>query len=186
MPQIFLKFLYMNFSIHKILKFHYRLHKSPPRCTSLSHTNPLHTLTSYFFSMSRICLSIPNRFLHRGFPFKTLWLLINSGERYKATIFPYNRPWRLRGGEEVQLYPFFNLGARWCVWLTQRPGRFTPRKVTRFTFYRRLCGPQGRSGRVRKNPPPFCLNSYRVPYCHYNVWLTWDLRSSGLLRRVNC
>ena len=33
---------------------------------------------------------------------------------------------------------------------TPRPGRFTPRKETRYPFYRKLGGPLGRSGRVRK------------------------------------
>jgi hypothetical protein len=43
----------------------------------------------------------------------------------------------------------FNLGARWGGWLTPRPGRFIPGKETRYLFYRRLGGSQGRSGRVR-------------------------------------
>ena len=38
-------------------------------------------------------------------------------------------------------------------WLTPRPGRFTPRKETRYPLYRRLGGPEGRSGRVRKTRP---------------------------------
>jgi len=29
-------------------------------------------------------------------------------------------------GVEVQLYSFFNLGARWGGWSTPSPGRFTP------------------------------------------------------------
>jgi hypothetical protein len=33
-------------------------------------------------------------------------------------------------------------------WSTPRPGRFTPGK-NRYASYRRLAGPQGRSGRVR-------------------------------------
>jgi hypothetical protein len=33
------------------------------------------------------------------------------------------------------------------------PGRFTPGKETRYQFYRRLGGPQGRSGRMRKISP---------------------------------
>ena len=38
---------------------------------------------------------------------------------------------------------------------TPRPGRFTSEKETRYPFYRRLGGPQGRSGRVlRISPPP--------------------------------
>jgi len=38
-------------------------------------------------------------------------------------------------------------------WSTPRPGRFTPGKETRYPFYRRLSGPQGRSGLVRKISP---------------------------------
>jgi hypothetical protein len=39
-------------------------------------------------------------------------------------------------------------------WSTPRPGRFTPGKETQYPLYRRLGGPQGRSGRVRKISPP--------------------------------
>jgi hypothetical protein len=35
-------------------------------------------------------------------------------------------------------------------WLTSRPGRFTSSKDIRYPLYRRLGGPQGRCGRVRK------------------------------------
>ena len=38
-------------------------------------------------------------------------------------------------------------------WSAPRPGRFTPGK-TRYPLYRRLGGPQGRSGRVRKISSP--------------------------------
>jgi hypothetical protein len=39
-------------------------------------------------------------------------------------------------------------------WSTPRPSRFTPGKQTRYTLCRRLGGPQGRSGRMRKISPP--------------------------------
>ena len=42
----------------------------------------------------------------------------------------------------------------------QRPGRFTPEKVT---GYRRLGGPQGRSGRMRKISPPTGIRSQDRP-----------------------
>jgi hypothetical protein len=42
-------------------------------------------------------------------------------------------------------------GGRW--WMPQ-PGRFTPRKVTRYPLYMRLSGSQGQSGRVGKIAPP--------------------------------
>jgi hypothetical protein len=40
------------------------------------------------------------------------------------------------------------------VWLTPRPGRFTPAKKNRYSSDRRLDGPQGRPGRVWKISPP--------------------------------
>jgi hypothetical protein len=64
-----------------------------------------------------------------------------------------NRPRRHREGEEVQLYSFFNLGTRCGGWSTPRSGRFTSGK-TWYPLYRRVGGPQGRSGRVRKTSPP--------------------------------
>ena len=39
-------------------------------------------------------------------------------------------------------------------WLKPHPGHFTSGKGTRYPFYRRMGGPQGRSGRVRKISPP--------------------------------
>jgi len=38
-------------------------------------------------------------------------------------------------------------------WSTPRLGCFTPAKETQYPFYRRLGGPQGRSGQVRKISP---------------------------------
>jgi hypothetical protein len=38
-------------------------------------------------------------------------------------------------------------------WLTPRPGLFTPGKLVRYPLYRRLGGPQDRSGRVRRCRP---------------------------------
>jgi hypothetical protein len=40
----------------------------------------------------------------------------------------YNRLRKPRGGAEVQLYPFFNIGARYGGWSTPRPGHFAPGK----------------------------------------------------------
>ena len=41
-----------------------------------------------------------------------------------------------------------------CGWSTPRPGRFSPRKVTRYPLYRRLGGPHDQSGRVLDISPP--------------------------------
>ena len=49
-------------------------------------------------------------------------------------------------------------------WSTPRPALFTPEKETRYPFYRRLGGPQGRSGRVRKISPPTGIRSQDRPF----------------------
>jgi hypothetical protein len=45
------------------------------------------------------------------------------------------------GRVELELYSFFDLGARWGGWSTPRPDRFTPGKETRYPLYRRLLNP---------------------------------------------
>ena len=50
-------------------------------------------------------------------------------------------------------------------WSTPRLGRFTPGKETRYLSYRRLGGPEGRSGRVQKiSPPPVFDSGPSNPY----------------------
>jgi len=73
-----------------------------------------------------------------------------------------------RGGVELHLYSFFNLGARWGGW--PRPGRFTPGKETRYPLHRRLGGPQVRSGRGAENfaGPPNPLQIATPAY--KNAW----------------
>jgi hypothetical protein len=46
-------------------------------------------------------------------------------------------------------------------WSTPRACRFTLGKENRYPFYRRLGGPQGWSGRVRKILPPLGFVPYR-------------------------
>jgi hypothetical protein len=50
-------------------------------------------------------------------------------------------------------------GAGWGGWSAPRPGHFTPRKETRYTLYRKLGGPQGQAGRMRKDSPPTGIRS---------------------------
>ena len=62
-------------------------------------------------------------------------------------------------GVEVKFYSFFNLDARWDLWSTPRLRRFTSGNETRYSLYRRLGGPQSRSGQCEKIflPPGFFL-----------------------------
>jgi hypothetical protein len=83
-------------------------------------------------------------------------------------------------------------------WSTPRPGRFTPRKETRYPFYRRLGGSQGRSGRVRKISPPTGIRSpdrpARSEVCYYTCFYsrviallsaTHEILSNTLLSRLS-
>jgi hypothetical protein len=49
---------------------------------------------------------------------------------------------------------FHDLGTRRGEWSAARPGRDLPPGKTRYPLYRRLGGPQGRSGQGRKISPP--------------------------------
>jgi hypothetical protein len=72
----------------------------------------------------------------------------------------------------VQLYPFFNFGARWELdGKLYTPIAFTPWKETRYSLYRRLGGPEGRSVRVRKISPPqgFDLRTVQPVASRYSV-----------------
>jgi len=58
------------------------------------------------------------------------------------------------------------------AWLPRpRPGRFTPGIETRYPFYRRVGGPQDRSGRERKisTPPGFDLRTVQHEASRYTV-----------------
>jgi len=66
-------------------------------------------------------------------------------------------------GVEVCHYSFFNSGVRWGGWSTPSSIRFIQEKDTRYPLYRRLGGPQGRSGRVRKISPTTGIRSPNRP-----------------------
>ena len=70
-------------------------------------------------------------------------------------MFTLEQATKLHLGVEVNLYSFFNLsiGRGWVINPTPRR-LYSPEKVTQHPFYRRLDGPQGRSGRVGKCRPP--------------------------------
>jgi len=63
-----------------------------------------------------------------------------------------------RGGSGIAL-PFLDHGTRAGEGSKSRPGRSLPPGKTRYPLYRRLGGPQGRSGQVRKISPPTEIRS---------------------------
>ena len=64
--------------------------------------------------------------------------MLGKGKRLSP---PYNKTRRPRGGVEVQLDSFFNLGVRWCGWSHHAPGALPPGK-TQQALNRRLGGPR--------------------------------------------
>jgi hypothetical protein len=59
-----------------------------------------------------------------------------------------------RESRGIALLCFLDLGTRRGEGSASRPGRFLPSGKTRYPLYRRLGGPQGRYGQVRKISPP--------------------------------
>jgi hypothetical protein len=77
-------------------------------------------------------------------------------------------------------------------WSTPHPGRCTPGKEIRYPLYRRLGGPQGWSGWVRKISLPPTLDSHTVQplASSYTDWaisapiLRWVQQSKGMKNRA--
>ena len=59
-----------------------------------------------------------------------------------------------RGWVEVQLYSSMTTALEGGEWSAARPGLTLPPGKTRYPLYRRLGGPQGRSGRAENLSPP--------------------------------
>jgi len=115
-----------------------------------------------------------------SFLLPTLWK--SSTEQVKGKVHPRTGH---RGPEGEQRYSF-NLSLTSALdgggWSTPRPNRFTSEK-TRYPLYRRLGGPQDRSGWVQKISPPTgfdlrtvlpvgsCYTYYTIPVLGYTVHL---------------
>jgi len=111
-----------------------------------------HVEKNNFSKTDRNLLSFPNAARTTLF-FPSRFFVCTLFKKVKVKV-TQKRPRRPGGGVEVKRYSFFNLGARWGGgWSTPRPGRFTPGRETQYPLYRRVGGPQGRSGRLWKISP---------------------------------
>jgi hypothetical protein len=70
----------------------------------------------------------------------------------------------------VQLYSFFNLGARWDGWSTPRPGRVTPGKETRHPLCRREGWAPGPVWTGEENLAPTDIRSPDRPVCSKSLY----------------
>jgi nitrate reductase NapE component len=92
---------------------------------------------------------------------------------------------RVPPGVVLQQYYLSNHGVRCGGWLTPRPGRFTPGKETRYPLYRRLGGPQGRSGRIRTISPQLDIFSVFFLYPCLFVLIVLAFAFLSLLYNTN-
>ena len=78
------------------------------------------------------------------------------------------------GGLEVQLYRFMPTAPEGGEGSASRSGRSLPPGKTRYPLYKRLSGPQGQSGQVRKiSPPPeFDPRTVQLVASRYTDWAT--------------
>jgi hypothetical protein len=87
---------------------------------------------------------------------------------------PFYRPWMPLGRVKVCSTLFLDHGPRRGEGSASRPGRFLLPGKTRYPLYRRLGGPQGRSGQVRKisTPPGFDPRTAQSAASRYTDWAT--------------
>jgi hypothetical protein len=71
-----------------------------------------------------------------------------------------------------------------CEWSASRPGRNVPTGKTRYLLYRRLGGPQGRSGQVRKiSPTPgFAPRTVQPVVSRYTDWATQPTQNTEYVK----
>ena len=83
---------------------------------------------------------------------------------------------RHKGNIQAQIHPYST--AVWDGWSASRPGRFTPGRKTEYPLYRRLGGPQGRSGLAQKifpaSPTGFETRTIQPSESHLTSVLTFN------------
>jgi hypothetical protein len=91
---------------------------------------------------------------------------------------------RAQRGSRGTVLLFHDFGARWWCVVSITPQSPLPPGKTRYPLYRRLDGPQGRSGRVRKIPPPGfdprTVQPVASLYADWAIPATWVLRKQSI------
>jgi hypothetical protein len=97
------------------------------------------------------------------------------------------RAYGRRGSRGIAL-PFHDHGTRRGEGSASPSGRSLPPGKTRYPLYRRLGGPQGRSGQVRKmSPPPgFDPRTVKPVASRYTDWATWPRNGDVSKRKYIC
>jgi len=126
------------------------------------------------FLILRHPLLVAHKLVHLNAKQTVQWhFLTKSATLYKSEVHPITGH---EGPQKEQRYSyilFLSSALDGGERLTPHPGRFTPGKETRYPLYRRLGGPQGRSGRVGNSPitgirspdrPASCESLYRLSH----------------------
>jgi hypothetical protein len=111
-------------------------------------------------------------------------LYLGKSKRYSSPSTGHEGPEGELGYSSPLSFPLALDGGGWS---TSRPGSLTPGKETRYPLYRRLDGPQGRSGRL---PPPGFdprtfqpvanrYTDYAIPARHYLLNKEYIFFSNG-------
>ena len=96
-----------------------------------------------------------------------------------------------RGWVEVQFYSSMIAALEGGEWSAARSGRTLPPVKTWYPFYRRLGGPQGRSGRAEnlvatgirsRNVQPVAQSLYRLSYLAHMILTVLTLKEPTILR----
>jgi len=98
--------------------------------------------------------------------------------RYRPGVVP-------RVGRGIALL-FHDRGTRRGEWSATRPGRTLPPGKSRYPIYRRLGGPQGRSGRAENlDPTEIRSRTVQPVFSRYTDWATRPLVDRVLSRKVS-
>ena len=91
----------------------------------------------------------------------------------KAKVFPLQARLCPRGCVELQLYSSMTTALEAGEWSAARLGRTLPPGKTRYPLYRKLGGPQGRSGWAENlDPPGFDPRTVQPVVSRYTDWAT--------------
>ena len=122
---------------------------------------------------SRIRKELREISVSRWFYYKKYLIFLSQESKLKCTLV---QALRLctgrtvhRGSRGIALL-FHDHGTRRDEGSVSRPGRSIPPGKTRYPLYRRLGGPQGRSGQVRKISPPTGIRSPDRPACSQSLY----------------
>jgi len=89
------------------------------------------------------------------------------------------------GWGEVWLYSSVTAALEGGEWWAARCGRTLPPRKARYPFYRRLGGPQGRSGRAEKSRPHRDSIPVQSVVTRYTDWATRPIYKNSILNETN-